>query len=111
MVNVTKHLATLAILLATAALADGAEHFKTLLVFPTRAYRKAQEAVTRLNLTQKVALTTGYEIGVQASAKHYIGNEQEMQRSNTSTKDGHEVAVISSNIGDRTMHEHYMWDP
>ncbi|ORY59650.1 beta-glucosidase 1 [Pseudomassariella vexata] len=36
--------------------------------------------------------------GVQASAKHYIGNEQERERD-----------TISSNIDDRTMHELYLW--
>ncbi|KAF2218746.1 glycoside hydrolase superfamily [Elsinoe ampelina] len=36
--------------------------------------------------------------GVQACAKHYIGNEQEKGRD-----------VMSSNIDDRTMHELYLW--
>ncbi|KAF4551899.1 Glycosyl hydrolase family 3 C-terminal domain-containing protein 9 [Elsinoe fawcettii] len=36
--------------------------------------------------------------GVQACAKHYIGNEQERNRD-----------VMSSNIDDRTMHELYLW--
>ncbi|GME24794.1 putative beta-d-glucoside glucohydrolase protein [Neofusicoccum parvum] len=36
--------------------------------------------------------------GVQACAKHYIGNEQELNRN-----------TISSNIDDRTMHELYLW--
>jgi beta-glucosidase len=48
------------------------------------------------------------EMGVQASAKHYIGNKQETQRSNAFAEDGHEVAAVSSNIDDRTMHELYM---
>jgi beta-glucosidase len=36
--------------------------------------------------------------GVQACAKHYIGNEQELARE-----------TMSSNIDDRTMHELYLW--
>ena len=36
--------------------------------------------------------------GVQACAKHYIGNEQELNR-----------ATMSSNIDDRTLHELYLW--
>jgi beta-glucosidase len=37
-------------------------------------------------------------VGVQANAKHYIGNEQELNRE-----------TMSSNIDDRTMHELYLW--
>lgn len=36
--------------------------------------------------------------GVQACAKHYIGNEQEKNRD-----------LVSANIDDRTMHELYLW--
>lgn len=36
--------------------------------------------------------------GVQACAKHFIGNEQELNR-----------GTMSSNIGDRTLHELYLW--
>ena len=36
--------------------------------------------------------------GVQACAKHYIGNEQENQREQ-----------MTSNIDDRTLHELYLW--
>ncbi|KAK2036218.1 glycosyl hydrolase family 3 N terminal domain-containing protein [Colletotrichum somersetense] len=36
--------------------------------------------------------------GVQATAKHYIANEQELNRE-----------TISSNVGDRAMHELYLW--
>lgn len=51
--------------------------------------------------------------GVQATAKHYIGNEQETQRnptfrSNVSITAKNQEA-ISSNIDDRTMHEAYLW--
>ncbi|KGO37538.1 Glycoside hydrolase, superfamily [Penicillium expansum] len=46
--------------------------------------------------------------GVQANAKHIIGNEQETQRKATEI-DGQMVAAVSSNIDDRTMHELYLW--
>lgn len=46
--------------------------------------------------------------GVQACTKHYIGNEQEIQR-NPSVVDGVQVDAISSNIDDKTMHETYLW--
>ncbi|CRG87320.1 beta-glucosidase [Talaromyces islandicus] len=49
------------------------------------------------------------DTGVQASAKHFIGNEQETQRSNTLSPNGTNVDAISSNIDDRTMHELYLW--
>ncbi|KAL4982698.1 glycosyl hydrolase family 3 N terminal domain-containing protein [Aspergillus falconensis] len=47
--------------------------------------------------------------GVQACSKHYIGNEQETQRSNTFLENGTEIQAISSNIDDRTLHELYLW--
>jgi beta-glucosidase len=47
-------------------------------------------------------------MGVQTSSKHFIGNEQETQRSNTIV-DGQEIAAVSSNIDDRTLHELYLW--
>ncbi|KAJ4418489.1 hypothetical protein N0V82_005569 [Gnomoniopsis sp. IMI 355080] len=47
--------------------------------------------------------------GVQTCSKHYIGNEQETQRSNTVSADGTNIEAISSNIGDRTLHELYLW--
>ncbi|PVI00872.1 glycoside hydrolase family 3 protein [Periconia macrospinosa] len=46
--------------------------------------------------------------GVQACTKHFIGNEQEIQR-NPTTVNGKRVEAISSNIDDRTMHETYLW--
>ncbi|KAJ4258974.1 hypothetical protein NW762_008062 [Fusarium torreyae] len=49
------------------------------------------------------------DMGVQASSKHYIGNEQETQRSNSFLPDGTEIMGISSNIDDRTLHELYLW--
>lgn len=49
------------------------------------------------------------DAGVQTCSKHYIGNEQETQRSNTKQNDGSRVEAISSNIDDRTIHELYLW--
>lgn len=42
-------------------------------------------------------------VGVMASAKHYVGNEQEHFRG------GSGAQASSSNINDRTMHELYTW--
>ncbi|KAF2193166.1 glycoside hydrolase family 3 protein [Zopfia rhizophila CBS 207.26] len=47
--------------------------------------------------------------GVQTCTKHFIGNEQETQRSNTTAPDGTIIPGISSNIDDRTLHELYLW--
>lgn len=52
--------------------------------------------------------------GLQACAKHWIGNEQETQRNPTYSGPGGFSGdlvqeSISSNIDDRTMHELYMW--
>ncbi|KAJ6185947.1 hypothetical protein N7519_007248 [Penicillium mononematosum] len=53
------------------------------------------------------------DAGVQATAKHFIGNEQETQRNPTYNPNGTLTDVIqealSSNIDDRTMHELYLW--
>ncbi|EDU44274.1 BglX Beta-glucosidase-related glycosidase [Pyrenophora tritici-repentis] len=53
------------------------------------------------------------DAGVQACAKHWIGNEQEIQRNPSYStgvdKTAHSAAALSSNIDDRTMHELYMW--
>ncbi|OQE00194.1 hypothetical protein PENVUL_c056G02704 [Penicillium vulpinum] len=50
---------------------------------------------------------------VQATAKHFIGNEQETQRNTTIAPNATVTDVIqealSSNIDDRTMHELYLW--
>ncbi|KAL2075129.1 hypothetical protein VTL71DRAFT_71 [Oculimacula yallundae] len=47
--------------------------------------------------------------GLQACAKHWIGNEQETQR-NPTFKNGTLITEsLSSNMDDRTMHELYMW--
>ncbi|RDW93460.1 beta-glucosidase [Aspergillus mulundensis] len=47
--------------------------------------------------------------GVQACAKHFIGNEQETQRQPSENEDGTKIDSVSSNIDDRTMHELYLW--
>lgn len=53
------------------------------------------------------------DAGVQACAKHYIGNEQETQRNPNydynATLNTVIQQAISSNIDDRTMHELYLW--
>ncbi|KAH8594126.1 glycosyl hydrolase family 3 N terminal domain-containing protein [Bisporella sp. PMI_857] len=49
------------------------------------------------------------DAGVQAVSKHFIGNEQETQRSNTVLPDGTNIEAISANIDDRTLHELYLW--
>lgn len=46
--------------------------------------------------------------GVQATAKHFIGNEQETMRKPTMIN-GKMVDSVSSNIDDRTLHELYLW--
>jgi beta-glucosidase len=57
---------------------------------------------------------TGHQnAGVQATAKHFIGNEQETQRNPTFATNGSltdpTFEAVSSNIDDRTMHEIYLW--
>ncbi|KAK9235318.1 glycosyl hydrolase family 3 N terminal domain-containing protein [Lipomyces kononenkoae] len=47
--------------------------------------------------------------GVQATAKHFIGNEQETQRNPSISKNGVTIESVSANIDDRTMHELYLW--
>ena len=48
--------------------------------------------------------------GVQSCSKHFIGNEQETQRSNSPDPiTGFDIEGISSNIDDRTLHELYLW--
>jgi len=49
------------------------------------------------------------ETGVQACAKHYIGNEQETQRNPSVNENGVTIEAVSSNIDDQTMHELYHW--
>ncbi|KAF1831336.1 avenacinase [Decorospora gaudefroyi] len=47
--------------------------------------------------------------GVQATTKHFIANEQEIQRNPTFAADGTKIEAISSNVDDKTMHETYLW--
>ncbi|KAH9907742.1 glycoside hydrolase superfamily [Xylariomycetidae sp. FL2044] len=54
------------------------------------------------------SITGSQSVGVQTSSKHFIGNEQETQRTQTSDN-GAIVEAISSNIDDRTLHELYLW--
>lgn len=49
-----------------------------------------------------------HDVGVQTCSKHYIGNEQETQRSNT-VSNGVNIDAVSANIDDRTLHELYLW--
>ncbi|KAI0008315.1 putative beta-glucosidase G [Xylariaceae sp. FL0662B] len=50
------------------------------------------------------------DAGVQATAKHFVGNEQETQRNPTFDDDGNIITeALSSNIDDRTLHEIYAW--
>ncbi|KAH8657902.1 beta-glucosidase-related glycosidase [Xylariales sp. PMI_506] len=53
------------------------------------------------------------DAGVQACAKHFIGNEQETQRYPTVDPNGiltdWEYESVSANIDDRTIHELYLW--
>ncbi|KAL5356253.1 putative beta-glucosidase G [Aspergillus floccosus] len=54
-----------------------------------------------------------HDAGVQATPKHFIGNEQEVQRNPIYNPNGTVTDVtqeaLSSNIDDRTMHELYLW--
>jgi beta-glucosidase len=47
--------------------------------------------------------------GVQTCSKHFIGNEQETQRTRLISANGTIVEALSSNIDDRTLHELYLW--
>ncbi|KAK9369477.1 glycosyl hydrolase family 3 N terminal domain-containing protein [Lipomyces kononenkoae] len=47
--------------------------------------------------------------GVQATAKHFIGNEQETQRNPSLSDKNVTIEAVSSNIDDRTLHELYLW--
>ncbi|KAI9930260.1 hypothetical protein MW887_012073 [Aspergillus wentii] len=48
-------------------------------------------------------------VGVGASTKHFIANEQETNRNPEVDDEGENVASVSSNIDDQTMHELYLW--
>ena len=47
--------------------------------------------------------------GVQTCSKHFIGNEQETQRTRQISANGTIIEALSSNIDDRTLHELYLW--
>ncbi|OTB07148.1 glycoside hydrolase family 3 protein [Hypoxylon sp. CI-4A] len=56
------------------------------------------------------ASVTGIQsTGVQACTKHLVANEQELQRTSSTTDDGTEIEAISENVDDRTLHELYLW--
>ena len=56
------------------------------------------------------ASVTGIQsVGVQACSKHYIGNEQETQRTPTTSGNGSTIEAVSANVDDRTLHELYLW--
>jgi len=58
-------------------------------------------------------ITGHQDAGVQATAKHFIANEQETMRNPVYTVNGTttdtDVAALSANLDDRTMHELYLW--
>lgn len=47
--------------------------------------------------------------GVQTCSKHFIGNEQETQRTREASANGTIIEALSSIIDDRTLHELYLW--
>lgn len=49
------------------------------------------------------------DAGVQAVSKHFIANEQELQRRPSTLAGGVRIEALSSNIDDRTLHELYLW--
>ncbi|SMQ49196.1 unnamed protein product [Zymoseptoria tritici ST99CH_3D1] len=50
------------------------------------------------------------DAGVQACAKHYVGNEQETQRNPSINPETNQtIEALSANIDDRTLHELYNW--
>lgn len=66
-------------------------------------------------ISMEETITGMQDAGVQATAKHFIGNEQETQRNPTYPTTGNYTITdviqesISANIDDRTMHELYLW--
>ncbi|OJJ54624.1 hypothetical protein ASPSYDRAFT_81595 [Aspergillus sydowii CBS 593.65] len=46
---------------------------------------------------------------VATSLKHYIANEQEINRNPTTDSEGNAVQSVSSNLDDKTIHELYLW--
>jgi beta-glucosidase len=57
-------------------------------------------------IAMEKTITAAQDVGVQACAKHWVGNEQEIQRNPEYSDDGvsQTSAALSSNIDDRTMH-------
>ncbi|KAF4630304.1 hypothetical protein G7Y89_g7831 [Cudoniella acicularis] len=55
------------------------------------------------------SITGMQNAGTQSSSKHFIGNEQETQRTNSVDANGDNIDAVSSNIDDRTLHELYLW--
>ncbi|PVH75143.1 glycoside hydrolase family 3 protein [Cadophora sp. DSE1049] len=49
------------------------------------------------------------ENGVVTSTKHFIGNEQELNRNPSTNNQSQHVESVSSNIDDKTLHELYLW--
>ncbi|KAM0270425.1 hypothetical protein ACHAQH_009460 [Verticillium albo-atrum] len=49
------------------------------------------------------------DAGVQATAKHFILNEQEISRTKVRSNDTLVNEALSSNVDDRTVHELYLW--
>ncbi|KAH7323579.1 putative beta-glucosidase [Rhexocercosporidium sp. MPI-PUGE-AT-0058] len=49
------------------------------------------------------------ENGVVTSTKHFIGNEQELNRNPSTNNQRQRVESVSSNIDDKTLHELYLW--
>ncbi|KAH6682771.1 beta-glucosidase-related glycosidase [Halenospora varia] len=49
------------------------------------------------------------ENGVVTSTKHFIGNEQELNRNPSTNNQSQKVESVSSNIDDKTLHELYLW--
>ena len=55
-------------------------------------------------------ITGAQKAGVQATAKHFIANEQETQRNPSYDAHGNIIQeAVSANLDDRTMHELYLW--
>lgn len=59
-------------------------------------------------IAMQATVRSAQAVGIQACAKHYIGNEQETHRTNSVIEDV-DVAGVSANIDDRTLHELYLW--
>ena len=57
----------------------------------------------------KATIQGAQSVGVQTCSKHYIVNEQETQRSQTTLENGTIIEAVSSNVDDRTLHELYLW--